>query len=178
MRVKYIKDLCFAFLTAWWKSPSILGTSWLAQCSGNGDRERLEDGTMETEDSSQTRMPARVWWPAVGMDFNQGKAENEVLGRKPHEFCGKPQLCPYICLASLKWAERLSKGHSITGHQWEWNWPVAINVLEKLCSPEALVLLVEQDLSSALVEGSTQLPPPDSSRVHSREMGKGTCMQC
>lgn len=87
MRVKYIKDLCFAFLTAWWKSPSILGTSWLAQCSGNGDRERLEDGTMETEDSSQTRMPARVWWPAVGMDFNQGKAENEVLGRKPHEFC-------------------------------------------------------------------------------------------
>lgn len=43
---------------------------------------------METEDSSQTRMPARVWWPAVGMDFNQGKAENEVLGRKPHEFCG------------------------------------------------------------------------------------------
>lgn len=111
MRVKYIKDLCFVFLAACWKSLSILGTSWLTQCSGNGDRERLGDATMETEDSPQTRVPARVWWRAVGMDFNQGKVENEVLGRKSHEFCGRPQSCPYMCLAFHKWAERLSKGH-------------------------------------------------------------------
>lgn len=60
MRVKYIKDLCFVFLAACWKSLGDLGTSWLTQCSGNRDRERLGDATMETEDSPQTRVPARV----------------------------------------------------------------------------------------------------------------------
>lgn len=57
-------------LQAPWKLPGSHDARGVAVDAENGDRERPGNTTTETKASTQTKLTARAWWHATGMDFH------------------------------------------------------------------------------------------------------------